>query len=88
MNENDINRAVRADILLKDSLIIEAQEHIEAEFWRLFKTLAPTDTEGLAQVKGMQYIHDKYLSFLKSVVNQGKLAKLELNRTQPRPPGY
>lgn len=88
MNENDINRAVRADTLLKDPLITEAQEHIEAEFWRLFKTLAPSDTEGLAQLKGMQYLHEKYLSFLKSVVNQGKLAKLELNRTQTRPKGY
>jgi hypothetical protein len=44
--------------------------------------------EGLTQVKGMQYIHEKYGAFLRSVVNQGKLAKLELNRTQPRPPGY
>jgi hypothetical protein len=50
--------------------------------------LQPTDTEGLAQLKGMQYLHEKYLSFLKSVVNQGKLAKLELDRTRPRPAGY
>jgi hypothetical protein len=88
MNQDDILRAQRANTLLADPLLIEAHEHIEAEFWRLFKTLAPTDVEGLTQVKGMQYIHEKYGAFLRSVVNQGKLAKLELNRTQPRPPGY
>jgi hypothetical protein len=88
MKDEDITRGVRADALLKDPLLIEAQEVIEKEFWRLFKDLQPTDTEGLAQLKGMQYLHEKYLSFLKSVVNQGKLAKLELDRTRPRPAGY
>ena len=84
----DIERANQAQRILSDPLIVEAQEHIEAEFFRLFKTLAPTDTEGLTALKGMQYLHEKYLAFLNSVINQGKLAKLELNRTQPRPPGY
>jgi hypothetical protein len=88
MNTADISRADRAKAILNDELMVEAQKHIEAEFYRLFKTLHPTDTEGLTSLKGMQYLHEKYLAFLNSVINQGKLAQLELNRTQPRPPGY
>ncbi len=88
MNTVDISRAERAKAILNDELMIEAQKTIEAEFFRLFKTIHPTDVEGLTQLKGMQYLHEKYLAFLNSIINQGKLAKLELNRTQDRPKGY
>jgi hypothetical protein len=88
MNTEDIARADHARAILADELMVEAQKHIEAEFYRLFKTLHPTDVEGLTQLKGMQYLHEKYLTFLNSVITQGKLAVLELNRTRPRPSGY
>ena len=84
----DIQRAQRAKLLIEDSLLVEAKESIEAEFWRLFKTLQPTDTEGLTQVKGMQYIHEKYWQYLQSVISNGKMAQLELERARPRPKGY
>jgi len=85
---DDILRGQRAKSILEDSLMIEAQEHIEAEFWRLFKTLAPADIDGLQKLKGMQYLHEKYLAYLRSVINNGKLAQLDLDRVQTRPRGY
>jgi hypothetical protein len=88
MIEKDIERAKRAELILNDDLIKEAREQIEAECWRLFKTLSPDDSEGLMQVKGIQYLNAKYWAFLQAVIQNGTLAKLELERKQPRPKGY
>ncbi len=65
---------------MADPLMVEAKEHIEAELWRLFKAAVPTDFEALSQIKSMQYMHVKYEAFLKSCINEGKLATLEIER--------
>lgn len=78
--EQTIHRASRADALMTDPLMVEAKEHIEAELWRLFKSTVPTDTDSLAQIKAMQYMHDKYLAFFKQAIQDGKLARIELDR--------
>ena len=87
-NEEKILRANRAKSLMDDPIMVEAQAHIESECWRLFKQFAPTDTEGIMQVKSVQYMHEKYLNFLRQAIADGKLAKLEVDRTRPRPSGY
>ena len=74
--DKSINRGLRADSLLKDQLITEAREHIEAELWRMFKEATPSDNESLAFIKGMQYFHAKYFAFFERAVNDGKMAKL------------
>ncbi len=76
--DKSINRGLRADSLLKDQLITEAREHIEAELWRMFKEATPSDNESLAFIKGMQYFHAKYFAFFERAVNDGKMAKLNL----------
>lgn len=84
-NDDKIRRANKAQALMDDPAMVEAREHIEAECWRLFKELQPTDAEGLAQVKAMQYMHAKYAAFMKRVLEDGKLARLEVERA--RKPG-
>lgn len=76
----DIHRGQRARNILGDELFSEAKEHIESELFRLFKTVTPTDVEALQQIKGMQYMHDKYVAFLNAAVNDGKLAQIEVER--------
>lgn len=76
----DIQRAQKADQIMGDPLMIEAREHIEAELWRLFKSAVPTDFEALSQIKSMQYMHGKYEAFLKACINDGKLARIEIER--------
>jgi len=78
--EDQINRGARANALLNDPLMQEAREHIEAELWRLFKSAVPTDADALSQIKGMQYMHAKYEAFLSKVIQDGKLAQLEVER--------
>ena len=87
-NDERIKRADKARLLLEDPLMVEALEHMDAECWRLFKTFAPTDTEGVMQVKAMQYMATKFAAFLRSVVTDGKMAKLDVERKSPRPSGY
>lgn len=91
MNKDEaLQRATRAKALVDDPLFKEASDHIEAECWRLFKTLAPSDIEGIAQVKAMQYMHDKYQAFLRKAMQEGTVVRLEmeLERKRARPSGY
>jgi hypothetical protein len=87
-NEDVIRRAKQAQAIFDDPIMQQAREHIDAELYRLFKVCAPTDLESLQQVKAMQYMHDKYLAFFKNVLNDGKVAQMQLEQARPRPKGY
>lgn len=78
--QSDIDRARKAEQIMSDPVMIEAKEHIEAELWRLFKAAVPTDFEALSQIKSMQYMHGKYLAFLNTCIQDGKMATLDLER--------
>lgn len=76
--EEDIRRGHKADELLKHELIAEAKAHIEAELWRKFQDLPPSDKASLEFVKSMQYFHAKYFAFFTQAVTNGKLAQINL----------
>lgn len=76
--EADIRRGQEADRILKHELVQEANSHIEAELWRMFKDTTPKDSETLEFVKAMQYFHGKYWEFLQQAVTSGKLAQINL----------
>ncbi len=76
--ERDIQRGDRAKRILADELVSEANKHIEAELWRLFKDTSPADLDALKHIKGMQYFHAKYFAFFESAVTNGKLAAINL----------
>ena len=86
--EESIRRAMRAKAILEDALVVEALEHIEAECFRLFQGLAPTDVDGMQQVKAMHYYLGKFKGFLEKAVKDGALAKAQLDPKQYRPRGY
>lgn len=76
--DEQIERGHRAQRILQDDLIKDAREHIEAELWRLFKSLPTDDAAGLAQVKAMQYMHGKYFAFFERAVVDGKIAQINV----------
>jgi hypothetical protein len=86
--DEKIRRADEAKRLLEHELLKEAFAHVESECWRLFKEVAPEDVSALAQIKAIQYAHLKYSAFLRSVVSNGAVEKLELEHKRARPPGY
>jgi hypothetical protein len=75
-----VSRGNRAEELMNDPLMVEARAHIDAELWRLFQSATPTDIEALAQIKSMQYMHGKYAAFLKMCIQDGKMARIEIDR--------
>ena len=78
--EERIRRAQRAEQILADPLMVEAKAHIEAELWRVIQETPPDKPEALQHVAQMRYMHGKYFAFLASAVQDGKFAKLELER--------
>lgn len=76
--QKEIDRGLRAQQLAENPLMIEAREHIDAELWRLFRECGPQDTDKLAFIKGMHYIHAKYNAFLTNAISNGKIAQLNV----------
>lgn len=77
---SELHKAARIKQILDDPIVIEAKEHIEAELWRTFKDVKPTDIEALKEIKAMQYYHVKYFAYFSRVLTDGKIATLEIER--------
>jgi len=75
-----IEKASKASQILDNDVFKEATKHIESEIFRMFEKVHPTDTEALLQIKAMQYMHVKYLAYLKNLIQNGKLEQLEIER--------
>ncbi|HNE33132.1 MAG TPA: hypothetical protein PK365_12195 [Nitrospira sp.] len=86
--EEAIRRGARAKAMLDEPLMTEAFAHIEAECFRLFQGLSPTDIDGMQQVKAMHYYLGKFKTFLEKAVKDGVLAKAQLEPKQYRPKSY
>lgn len=78
--DKDVERGHRAQNIVNDDLVKEAFEHIDAELWRLFRSVNPGDKEGLAYIRQMQYMREKFAAFFHGVVQNGKVAQLEIER--------
>lgn len=76
--ENQVRRADRARQLLGDDLIREAREQIERTLWDQFKSSPLRDVEGREKLRLMQDMCDKFFGYFAAVVQDGEVAKLEI----------
>ncbi len=76
--ETDIRRGLEAQRILDHDIVKEANAHMEAELWRMFKDTSPQDAKTLEFVKAMQYFHGKYWAFMQQAVINGRLAQINL----------
>ncbi len=76
--EEDVRRGHKAEDLLQNELIQEGFAHIEAEIFRKFQELSPSDEKNILFVKHMQYMHGKYKEFFAQVIANGKIAHFNL----------
>lgn len=76
--ENQVRRADRAKQLLADELVVEAREQIEQALWEAFKNSPIRDSEGREHLRLMLDCHTKFFGYLQRVVEDGSLARLEL----------
>lgn len=60
--------------------MVEARAEIEAEILAKFKECGVRDVDGLTTIKLMQHVHGLYDRFFKAALNDGKIARLELEK--------
>lgn len=71
-------KAMRAQNLLDNELLVEAYDKIEAELVAAWIGALPRDTEGRERCWAAVQANRKHREYLVSVVNNGKLAAREL----------
>ena len=82
--EQDIARGNRAEILLKDSLLSEAFDHLRTEYLKAWETTAARDTDARERLWQAVQIVGKVRTHLQSVVNDGKVARADVDALADR----
>jgi len=81
MTEEERDRRAQEAQLIWDSQIMrEAREHIEKTLIKGFAETPLRDDEGLKRIRMLFEVHKSYESFFRAVLDDGKLARLEIER--------
>lgn len=79
MTEDErVIRANEAARIWDSRLMKEAREHIEQALMKGFAATPLRDDEGLRRIRGLYEAHKAYESFFKAAMEDGKLAKIEI----------
>ena len=77
--EQAVSNGNRAQILLNDPLLTGAFDMLRTEYLKAWETTAARDTDARERLWQAVQIVGKVRTHLQSVVNDGKLAKAEVN---------
>lgn len=81
MTEEERDRRAQEAQLIWDSQIMrEAREHIEKTLVKGFAETPLRDDDGLRRVRMLFEAHKAYESFFRAVLDDGKLARIEIER--------
>jgi hypothetical protein len=84
MNEGKLreqqDRAAKAEVLLRDPLLLEAFETLDAEFLRAWRQTSVDDTAARERIYMLCQSLEAVRGHLTKVVTDGKLAKLQLEQ--------
>lgn len=78
--EERVTRANEAARIWDSRLMKEAREHIEQSLMRGFASTPLRDDEGLRHIRGLYEAHKAYESFFKQAMEDGKMARIEIER--------
>ncbi len=76
----DLDKAARAESLLRNELLTEAYDRIEADLIKAWIASEPRDVDGRERCFLAVHANRKHKDYLKSVINDGKLAQAELKQ--------
>ena len=79
--EDEVRRGRRAEVLMQDSLIVEAFETLDQAFYRAFRDIAPTDHQGLIHLRLLTKCLDEFRGFFEEVLKTGQLTQININET-------
>ena len=74
------DRAVNAERILNEPLIIEAFDYLDAEFMRAWKQSSVEDTQARERIYNLCQALEAVKGHLKSVIETGKMAKAQLDQ--------
>lgn len=72
------NRAARAEAFLRDELVIESYERLEADLVKAWIMSDPRDNDGRERAWNAVQANRKHKDYFQSVITNGKLADAEL----------
>lgn len=83
MNEHKVrqrqDRAARAEALLRNELFVEAFEYLDEQFIEAWKTSSVDDSEAREKLFHLMQALGAVKGYFQSVVEDGKLAKAQLD---------
>ncbi len=74
----DAARGMQADSLLRNDLVQEAYQALEAELVKAWIDSPARDTEGRERLWAAVQANRKHQNYLRSIIDNGKLAEAEL----------
>ena len=78
--QRQINEAAQADALMKNEFLWEQFAYLENEYTKAWKVMPAKDTDGREKLWLAVNVVGKVKDHLQTVLNDGKLAKRELER--------
>ena len=79
--EQEVVRGRRAAALLRDPLVTEAFNELDAAFYRAFRDTSPTDHDTLVHLRLLIKCLDEFRGFFQTVLETGQLTELNLRET-------
>lgn len=73
-------RAQEAERIWQSDIMKEARLHIEKALMKGFADTPLRDDEGLRRIRMLYEAHKAYESFFRAAIDDGKMAKLEIQR--------
>ena len=79
---DEIDRAAKAEAFLRETLVVEAFEKLEADFIDAWKNTAVADTENRERIFHLLQALNALRGHFKTVVESGKIAQVNLDNQQ------
>ncbi len=80
LRHEEVRRAAQAEVLLTDELLIDTLDGIEAEILSLWENCPVRDVAGREHLWLQYRTAKKFRGILKSTLETGKMAKMQLDR--------
>ena len=84
MDEVDIRRAQRAEMILNDDLFKEAVQKLRDGSLEDFKSAKPGDTEALLNARMSYDAIERFINIFAGIIRNGKYTKLRMDEAKPK----
>lgn len=80
--EQEVVRGRRAQALMRDPLVVEAFNELDAAFYRAFRDTPPQDHDTLVHLRLLIKCLDEFRGFFQTVLETGQLTDLKIREVE------